>query len=336
LHYSISNRIPILAVLLLLSLFESSQGYCVATTPISKGSLNSSDVKLKPKAASEVARLQVSTNSPTQIAAKANEDPLSYRSIVSAIITGSITFAALFGANSLLDLKRHRQMRPVLHINPTNNPSVAEKDIDLSIYDITKPDLPADLRKISRLNLHYRVNRIKVKNNGISAAEDCKGVIIQNGVEMKVCWSIPTERHKMTINAKSHEYLDLCSHLVDSPLGLAQVLKQNVSKLPESYVNSSNTSVILEDVRRLRVEFLQDDPDDEGNAKLIDRYFPNIIAPTENGWQQPPHLNWVLKPGQAKVRITSKNTAPIEYNIEILQHAEDGRIAKIGKKEKII
>ncbi len=43
-------------------------------------------------------------------------------------------------------------MRPILEINPTDNPDVAEKNIDLSIYDITKPDLPADLRRISRFN----------------------------------------------------------------------------------------------------------------------------------------------------------------------------------------
>lgn len=65
-------------------------------------------------------------------------------------------------------------------------------------------------------------------------------------------------------------------------------LKTNVSNLRETYTNSANNSVKLEDVRRLRIDFLDQYPNDEDNTKLIDRYIPYIIAPTENEWQEPP------------------------------------------------
>ena len=246
-----------------------------------------------------------------------------------ALITGATTAAGLFLGWYFVDLKRDRQTRPVLRIDHQDNPHVARKDIN--IYDVSKPDLPPQYRSISRLDLSYRVNRIKVINDGNSAAEDCKGIIIQNGTEMKVCWYVPTERHKMTINAKSYEYLDLCGFREGDPIQIAKTLKENIKKLPETYPDSTNTSVKLEEVRNLRFEFLDQYPKDEDIHNLIEKHLPCIIAPTENDWLHPPNLNWVLKSGEARIRITSKNAAPIEYKIQILKEPEKDKIIKLIK-----
>ena len=147
--------------------------------------------------------------------------------VITGIISGVTTFLGLFGAWSLLDWKRDRQIRPVLQIDQKENPYVLGTGIHISIYDVSKPDLPPELREISKLDLRYRVNRITVRNNGNSAAEDCKGLIInQDGREMKVCWYVPSEKHKMTINAQSSEYLDLCAFLESDPVEFAKTLKR--------------------------------------------------------------------------------------------------------------
>lgn len=232
------------------------------------------------------------------------------------IIGALISAASLFVGSSLLDIKRHRQTRPDLQIDSKENPNVTT--INLPIYDISKPDLPSDLMDISRLDLQYRVNRIKVKNNGNSAAEDCKGLIIQDDREMRVCWSVPSERIKMTINAKSSEYLDLCAFLVDDSMEFAKILKENISNLRETYPDSTHQSVKLEEVRKLKHDFIDQYSNDNDYNELRKKYFPLIIAPTENDWQPRPHLNRILKAGAARIRITSKNASPFECNITIL------------------
>lgn len=259
---------------------------------------------------------------------------------IQALVTGSIaglfTFLALFLANHLLDLKRYREKRPIIKISSEDNPSIVMKPIKLSLYNVTRPDLPSDIRKVSRFDLEYKVNRIKVENNGISAAKDCKGMIIQDGQEMNVCWNIPSERYKMTINAKSHEYLDLCGFLSDNPSDKVEELKNNVSSLREQYTLSDNQTRILEPVPGIKHDFLEQYPEVGDNPKIIEKYFPFIIAPTENSWQNPPNLNWILKPGPAIVRITSMNAAPIEYNIKILDKLQNDIIIEMISEKKVL
>lgn len=252
------------------------------------------------------------------------------QALATGSITGLFTFAALFGANHLLDRKRLRETRPVLRILPNENPSVTPDPIDLRIYNVDGPGLPSDLRKISIFTVKYKVNRIKVRNTGNSAAEDCKGMIIQDGIEVNVCWNIPTQRYKMTINAKSHEFLDLCAFLQDDASKKVIELKKNVSDLKDQYSGPDSQTVVLEEVRRIKYEYLELYPSSEDNPKLIEKYFPYLIAPTENDWQHPPNLNWPLKTGSAVVRITSKNASPIEYNIKILDEPDkNGKIIEM-------
>lgn len=257
-----------------------------------------------------------------------------FQALITGSISGLFTFAALFGANCLLDWKRYREKRPILKINSSDNPSVLEKPIELPLYDITKPDLPSHLRKISRFALQYKVNRIKVSNNGNTATRDCKGMIIQDGVEMNVCWNIPGERYKLTINAKSYEFLDLCGFLLDKPSDMVGELKDNVSNLNEQYTMTDHQTRILESVPSIKHDFLTEYPKDSDNPKLIAKYFPHIIAPTEINWQSPPNLNWILKPGLAIVRITAMNASPIEYNITILDKPKNGKIIRLISEKK--
>jgi hypothetical protein len=146
---------------------------------------------------------------------------------------------------------------------------------------------------------------------------------------MKVCWYVTNERHKMTINAKAYEYLDLCAFLESDPMQLAKTLKENVGNLREAYVNSAGSTVIIEEVRKLKYDFISQYSNDEEYEEMRKRYFPFIIAPTENDWQRPPHLNRGMKAGAARVRITSKNASPIECNITILEKPENGKIVSV-------
>ena len=48
----------------------------------------------------------------------------------------------------------------------------------------------------------YETNRIIVENSGNSAAKNCKGYIVYNDNQERVCWTVPKERPNATINAK--------------------------------------------------------------------------------------------------------------------------------------
>jgi len=248
--------------------------------------------------------------------------------IPQTIITIITTVATLFGANIALDWIRHRQTRPVLKINHDENPSTYENDYQIPMYNITTPTsiLVPGLEKMIGITLNYKINRIKVRNSGNTAAEDCKGIIIQNGIEMKICWWVPTERHKMTINAKSYEYLDICAVLIgDRKKIIDNFSLDNVSKSIASYRRNSTLEVVQE-LDSIEYDIFKRFPESEDP---IDKLIPYIIAPTENDWQQSAFYNRHLKSGKASVRITSKNATPIEYKITILETPKDGKIIKV-------
>jgi hypothetical protein len=244
------------------------------------------------------------------------------------IITIVSTVAALFIANIALDWKRHREARPILKINP-NETSTYENDVPMPMYKITREkaaSLP-QLENMIGVRLNYKINRIKIRNNGSTAAEDCKGIIIQDNIEMKICWWVPTERHKMTINAKSYEYLDICAVLMsDRQKIIDNFSLEAVSKLITSYRKTVGTD-IGEELDRIEQDIVKRFPK---SADASNHLVPYIIAPTENDWQESAFDNRHLRPGKASVRITSKNASPIQYNITILETQEDGKIIKVN------
>jgi hypothetical protein len=233
-----------------------------------------------------------------------------------------------------LDWKRHRQTRPILKINPDENPSTYENDVPMPMYNITPTTLVhlPQLAKMIGFKLNYKITRIKVRNSGNTAAEDCKGIIIQNDIEMKICWWVPSERHKMTINAKSYEYLDICAVLIgDRKKIIDNFSLDDVSKLIKSYRKSVGLDGIQE-LDRIEYDIFKRFPEDED---AVNKLIPYIIAPTENDWQQSAFDNRHLKSGKASVRITSKNATPLEYNTTILETPQDGKIIKVNHAVKI-
>jgi hypothetical protein len=261
-------------------------------------------------------------------------DTGSFNIAQTTIITIITTVIALFLANISLDWYRHRQTRPILKINPNENPTTYENDVPMPMYNITTTtsgQLP-QIAEMIGYKLNYKINRIKVRNSGNTAAEDCKGIIIQNNIEMKICWWVPSERHKMTINAKSYEYLDICSVLIgDRKKIIDNFSLDDFSRL----IKSSRKIATVEGSQELdwiEYDIFKRFPNAED---AVNKLIPYVIAPTENNWQQSAFDNRNLKSGKASVRITSKNATPIEYNITILETPQDGRIIKVNDAVKI-
>lgn len=85
-------------------------------------------------------------------------------------------------------------------------------------HDYTKPVLEImktiEQRSIQLENFgnkQYAAHRIIVRNIGKTAAKNCKGYVIANGIKERVCWSIPKDRAVIKINAEDEERLDVCS-----------------------------------------------------------------------------------------------------------------------------
>lgn len=116
--------------------------------------------------------------------------------------------------------------RPRLEIDKGQSPLV--RLIHLNAYSI----------KINGAVHHYEVpylvNRLVVRNNGRTAAKNCKATLVIGNVEEKVCWSIPKERYMMTINAGDHEYVDVCAICVKDPKKIIENIKKQEGPLFEA------------------------------------------------------------------------------------------------------
>jgi hypothetical protein len=86
--------------------------------------------------------------------------------------------------------------------------------IDLEVF---KTDNPQYLKELSEFKIRYIVNGTAIRNNSRNAAENCEGVLKINSSGEKVCWYLQARRHKITINANSIEYLDICATLDNDP-----------------------------------------------------------------------------------------------------------------------
>lgn len=226
-------------------------------------------------------------------------------------ISGAAAGAALYFASRFLDHYR----RPLLKIDKENSPMPVS--IDIEVFRTEFQSIIYECR------ISYIVNRIIVRNLGKNAAENCKGSIMINGVDEKVCWYIPRERYTITINAKDKEYLDVCAVLSEYERDRSQWLKEirdRASLIPdiEGYIDKIEYVPTLESFR-IRRETLQ-------TYKSVDD-IPLIIAPTEEGWIAPLHHNRKIKPGTMQLKITAKNAEPIVADIRILDKPDKhGRI----------
>lgn len=225
------------------------------------------------------------------------------------IATGLIAAIGIFIANLILDRVRDWYYKPDLHMD--ENPYPVSEPINLEIFNVREPNLKPEFWHDRKFVLKYRVYGMKVHNHGRRAAEDCKGVL-NDGEDKKISWNVPSERHKMTINAKSFEFLDVYAVLESNEANedLQKGLKERVERL--GYELPCIDGITRPNEHREVVEeLLKEHKDNPGYL------IPLIIAPTENGFQQPPHLNWHVEPGNWKVTVSSKNAEPIIIDLKI-------------------
>lgn len=57
----------------------------------------------------------------------------------------------------------------------------------------------------------FIATRIKVENNGMTAAENCKAYLMIGNNAHRVAWMLPKDDFSVTINAHDSEYVDLCA-----------------------------------------------------------------------------------------------------------------------------
>ncbi len=225
--------------------------------------------------------------------------------IVQTLLGGALAGVAIFFGNFLLD----RYRKPNLAIDRKNNSQIVT--IHLTIFTLEHSFYPLELRKFV---VPYNVNRVNVINRSSYAAEDCKGGLRINGIEEKICWSVPQERYKMTINARSTEQLYVCAYLS--------------SKQDEMYDKLDDALKRIEKQARLTRQTENKYPGLELVEALREQYssaedIPYIISPTENGWEGNPKKNRSIPPGPAEIVITAKNgKSELAQKITILDHPD--------------
>lgn len=113
----------------------------------------------------------------------------------------------------------------------------------------------------------------------------------------------------MTINSDSSEYLDVCAVLRSDYTSeeLLNLLNNKIDKVGHGYADIHHISRINEHYPKVK----------QWSSELKPEYFiPKVIAPTENGWQSPPHLNWHIASGVCTVTVSAENAEPRSISIK--------------------
>jgi len=233
--------------------------------------------------------------------------------------------AGLFIVNVALD----RYRSPKLSVDKNNSPKIVQ--MDLAVYKIDEKLIPYHLRQFT---VPYNVNRILIRNVSGSAAKNSKGVLRDDDLEYRVCWSVPTERSLATINAHSMEYMDLSAGLIGTQNEHFKKYRDRLTEL-QNYVNESISEVTL------RYILLQGVSEISHIFKTPED-IPVVIAPTENDWQVPPNKNHVLLwslDSDAKLKeytmiVTSENSHQLEERVIIHIPDDEGRVLQFSEPEK--
>jgi hypothetical protein len=223
--------------------------------------------------------------------------------VMQFVISGLVAGGALFGSNIGLDWYR----KPSLSIDREKVPKSAQ--IDLDLYEVDNP--------VYGFKVQYIVNRISIRNSGKNAAKNCKGIIKINETEEKICWYVPIERYKMTINADSTECLDTCAVLDGDP---ELIFKNLYNKVEKEFGNSGEANTVRNSIEKSYKNYND---------------IPAVIAPTEHGWL-PVNLNRRLDPGLATIVVTAENVKPsLKEDIVILNSPKDnGTIIELSIKNR--
>lgn len=226
----------VLVVILFTSLFSAVTAAHNESTQLKPAAaashqLHRNLVRTSPNASFPIASI---TNTETEITQTPWWQPL-----IQFVVTGLVAGAALLGANVVLDKYRS----PKLSVDKANSPKIVR--IDLTVYKIDEKLIPYHLRQFT---VPYNVNRILIRNEGKSAAKNCKGVLKVDYMEYRVCWSVPTERSTATLNAHSMEYLDLAAGLVGTQAEDLRefckkiiALKDHIDNIKDVYLKRSSS-----------------------------------------------------------------------------------------------
>ncbi|HEU4824379.1 MAG TPA: hypothetical protein VFS97_13225 [Nitrososphaeraceae archaeon] len=123
-------------------------------------------------------------------------------SLLGTIVGGIIGFGSSMG---VLFIQRWI-IRPVISIDENST------EVGMN-YRETDPGqvLTIDEKEAAQQLVEFIATRIKVRNTGSTAAENCKASIIMGANEFRVGWMLPKEDLTVTINAHDSEYIDLCA-----------------------------------------------------------------------------------------------------------------------------
>jgi hypothetical protein len=64
---------------------------------------------------------------------------------------------------------------------------------------------------IMKISIPFTGAKIKVRNKGKTAAENCKATLVGNSSEFRIAWMLPREDMTGTINALDAEFIDICA-----------------------------------------------------------------------------------------------------------------------------
>lgn len=215
---------------------------------------------------------------------------------------------AIFFFNILLDKYR----TPDLSVDLSCYPSPVK--IDLEVFGFEHPYYSSE---VSSFKIEYEVHRVPIKNTSNYAAKNCKGVLKINGTENKICWNIPSERYKMTINSKSTEYLDVCAILIGDRSIVFDELWNRLTKL-KNHARSTNQT-------EWQLPGLKMEDQIRGIYKSAED-IPIIIAPTEDGWKSPPYVNRQITHGLVEIMVTSQNAkSTLSKSAKILEQPNEDK-----------
>jgi hypothetical protein len=244
-----------------------------------------------------------------------------FTTLITSVLAGLLTgLGIIFGDRFL-----HFITKPDISLNKAN---VMLRKFQVSAYTINDTNVPFQFRSFP---IWYVANRVIVLNEGSTAAEESKGAMrIKRGSEegfeeeLKLSWTPALEQYKMTINAHSEEYLDVCAVCNEDRTDVFDRLRSQLDSC-EEYIRQEIPNLAIKSPLLIQL-------DDVRKTYYNSTTISEIIAPTENGW----HIlnqNRELRPSDKDITyrliITSKNSNKINEIFELL--SPEGSTRKIIK-----
>ncbi|NOJ29713.1 MAG: hypothetical protein DA328_06040 [Nitrososphaeraceae archaeon] len=225
--------------------------------------------------------------------------------------SGIATAIGIFLSGIMLD--RYRSPKLVL-----DNSHIEKETLHIMFVD-TEID---DYRFVK--NAPYLLHRIKIRNTGRTAAKNCNAILVIGNKEHKLIWK-SSQKENTTINAKSYEYVEVCSFLTDNKKDVYNWFNEiymQIEDREKKLLKSKNSYYV-----NSTVEELKDFAKKLKNEYPYKNSIPDIILPSENGWNELLkdirrrylegyfYNEMDLKP--AKIIVSSENAGPIQFDIKL-------------------